>query len=115
MQPTPDLRWLLSGDSAHQLSAWLLDWDLKDKLVRPNLREVRTCLEGWMRTKVPYEASLPGDREPNNEEVRLALWRHGAAMWTEEDIPQARANLVAFGLGHVDAAAIADQASTIQL
>ena len=33
----------------------------------------------------PYAGALPRGREPSEEEVRLALTRHGRPSWTEED------------------------------
>jgi hypothetical protein len=62
-----------------------LDWELEDKLPADWDEGARPYLENFLVLHTPYAAALPTIREPEEEEIALALTRRGTPTWTEED------------------------------
>lgn len=81
----PDCRYLISAGRDATVRLWLLDWELEESGPVEWDEGARAYLEQFLVRYTPYLGSLPSDREPSEEEVRLALKREGSPVWTEPD------------------------------
>ncbi len=64
---------------------WYLDWELEIKAPVDWDEGARPYLQNFLTLHTPYAGSLPTDRAPTEDEVRLALTRRGKPIWMEED------------------------------
>ena len=90
---SPDGRYAISGsgDSTRYgsenkaLCLWELDWEYEFPEPVDWNKGARPYLETFLTIHAPYAGSLPADRKPTEEEIRLALTRRGRPNWTEEN------------------------------
>ena len=97
---TPDGRQVVSGSDDETLRVWALDWDYEfpdpvewDEGARPYL-EIFLILH-----TAPYVSTLPQDRKPTLEELRLELIRLAEPGWNEADFQQLLVELGYRGYG----------------
>ncbi len=67
------------------VQVWMLDWELDASTPAVWDERANRLLEAFLTLHTPFAALLPQNREPTEEERRLALTRRGQPMWTEED------------------------------
>jgi len=94
-----DRRWVLSGSRDKTLRLWELDWELEVPDPVDWDEEARPHLENFLTLHTPYATTLSADRQPTEEEIRLALTRRGKPSWTEEDFKQLLHTLGCAGYG----------------
>jgi hypothetical protein len=75
----------LSGSEDKTLKLWFLDWELGDHDPADWNEGARPYLVLFLSAHTPYAAALPTGREPNEQELTLALTRCGKPTWTEDD------------------------------
>jgi len=81
----PDGRRALSGSGDGTLKLWNLVWEYEFPGWADWDEGARPYLENFLTLHTPYAAVLPQDREPTEEEIRLALTHRGKPTWTEDD------------------------------
>ena len=80
-------RWslALSGSWDGTVKVWALDWELETFNEADWDEGARPYLVNFLTLHTPFVGQLPQDREPTEEEVKLALTRRGKPTWTEEE------------------------------
>jgi serine/threonine protein kinase len=96
---SPDGRWALSGSSDNTLRLWEFDWECEFTPPVDWNEGARPHLENFLSLHTPYEAILPRDRKPSEEEVQQVLTRRGAPSWTEDDFKDLLNRLCFAGYG----------------
>jgi WD40 repeat protein len=95
----------LSQDSQYIIAVgqgaklWVLDWELEDCQAADWDEGARPYLENFLTLHTPYSTILSSDREPSQEEIKLALTRCGKPTWTEEDFQNLLYTLGCAGYG----------------
>ena len=98
---TADGRYALSGSDDRSLRLWTLDWELADKSPANWDEGAKVYLETFLRLHVPNVGMMPRNREPNEQEITLALTRQGVPTWTEADFVNLIHTLGCAGYGWV--------------
>ncbi|PSB14739.1 hypothetical protein C7B76_15370 [filamentous cyanobacterium CCP2] len=75
----------LSGGDDRMLKIWMLDWDLVDKFPAVWDEGARPYLSAFLSLHTPKAGLLPKNRDPNEQEVTMALTAQGIPNWTEAD------------------------------
>ncbi len=96
---SPDGRWVVSGSHDQTIRVWELEWDYDFPAPADWDDGATTLLEDFLTLHTPYQAELPGGREPTDEEVTRALTRAGRPAWSEDDFRQLLLTLGAVGFG----------------
>lgn len=94
-----DGSFVLSSGYYSALKLWALDWELEDKEPADWDEGAQPYLENFLTLHTPYAGTLPQDRQPTEEEITLALTRHGAPSWTEADFQRLLHTLGCAGYG----------------
>lgn len=94
-----DGRLALSGSEDTTVRVWLLDWELDDRAPADWNERARPYLVSFLSAHTPYAASLPQGREPNAEEITLALTRRGKPLVGKENFEQLLFQLGCAGFG----------------
>jgi WD40 repeat protein len=96
---SPDGCLALSGSSDHTLRLWELDWELEPKQPSDWAEGARPYLATFLAAHTPYRGTFPVNRQPTEEEITLALTRHGKPTWTNQDFEHLRDTLRRAGFG----------------
>lgn len=93
-----DGRWAIGG-TARGTMVWALDWELEPFDPVDWDEGARVYLVNFLTLHTPFAGTLPPNREPTKEEVRLALTRRGKPTWSEEDFQRLLRQLQHAGYG----------------
>lgn len=91
--------YVLSGSMDKRIKLWQLNWELEDKEPADWDEGARPYLEVFLMQHTPYAGILPRDRMPTDEEITLALTRHGEPVWSEMDFQNLLHTLGCAGYG----------------
>jgi hypothetical protein len=94
-----DGRWALSGSGDKTLRHWELDWELEARDPSDWDEGAQPYLANFLTLHTPYACELPPNRETSEEEVALALTRHGRPRWNESDFKSLLFTLGCAGYG----------------
>jgi len=94
-----DGRHALSASSDHTLKLWVLDWEVKDRQPTEWDEGVLPYVSVFLTQQTPRSTTLPTDRLPTEQEVRLALVRQGKPAWTDKDFERLMSVLACAGYG----------------
>ncbi|WP_416668422.1 protein kinase domain-containing protein [Egbenema bharatensis] len=94
-----DSSYAISAGDDRTLKLWSLDWDLVDKFPALWDEGARVYLETFLRQHTPKVGLLPKNRDPNEQEVTLALTAQGVPTWTEADFVGLMQTLGTVGYG----------------
>lgn len=78
-------RWLALGFYGGQIRVWYLDWDIELPEPADWDEGARPFLNAFLQRQRPYGGDLPTDREPTDDEIRLALTKVGRPVWDDDD------------------------------
>jgi tetratricopeptide (TPR) repeat protein len=94
-----DGRLALSGSNDGTLRLWVLDWELEAREAVDWDEGARSYLEAFLLQHTPSAGQLPQDRDPTEQEIRLALTRRGTPIWSEQDFEDLIHHLQRAGYG----------------
>jgi WD40 repeat protein len=94
-----DGRYALSGGDDRILKLWILDWELVEKFPTAWDEGAKAYLTVFLALHTPTLGLLPKNRDPNDQEVRMALTRQGTPTWTEADFMSLLQTLGEVGYG----------------
>ncbi len=92
-------RWLALGFYGGQIRVWYLDWNIEIPEPADWDEGARPFLNAFLRRQQPYAGELPADREPSDEEIRLALTKTGRPVWSDDDFAALQVELQDAGYG----------------
>ena len=84
-------------DNTFQL--WELDWELQPHEPTDFDEAAVPLLQNFLRRHTPRAGQIPADRQPTEEEIRLALTPQGMPRWTDADIERLLYALGCAGFG----------------
>jgi WD40 repeat protein len=94
-----DGRYALSGGDDRLLKLWMLDWELVEKFPTAWDEGAKAYLTVFLALHTPTLGLLPKNRDPNDQEVRMALTHQGTPTWTEADFMSLLQTLGEVGYG----------------
>ncbi len=78
-------RWFTAGFYNNLIRVWYLDWDIEIPEAADWDEGAKPFLNAFLQRHQPYAGELPVDRDPTEEEIRLALTKSGVPVWDEAE------------------------------